>query len=104
MTLQHSGKLLVKVPGRSFDTLFATAAQLLPTEYRVETLFKARVALPSFDATAPGDHWLLANPTYHRAEHPWDEAHRVAAATGYEIYAEPDLLHALAPPTPVCSD
>lgn len=94
--LQHSGKLLVRVrlpwlldrlglgrprmAGYRWRWLFETGERRFAIFGSAETWYEAAPLAPSAD------------------EHPWDHAHRVAAAHGYHHFVEPDLLHTPAEP------
>jgi hypothetical protein len=92
MTIQYSGNLLVKARQRPFAGLLAGPQALALPGYGLEPLFNGRRASPQFIAAQPADHWLLARPASGSDAHPWDEAHRAAAAVQYSVYVEPDLL------------
>lgn len=92
MTIQYSGNLMVKARQRPFNALLAGPQALALPGYGLEPLFNGHRASPQFIAAQPADHWLLARPNAGRDAHPWDEAHRAAAAAQYAVYVEPDLL------------
>src|SRR5271165_3150944 len=97
--LQHSGKLLIRSGGRSYDGLGTDGERLDVSGYRLEPLFKAFQMTPAFSRVEPGEHWFLANPdSFNPLVNPWDLAHQVARASGYSFFAEPDLLLQAAKP------
>ena len=94
MALHGNGQLLVNVRRQPFST----AAAVVLRDYAVEPLSPAPQARPTFNATAPGNHWLLAKPAKSIPDpNPWDTAHAAASAIDYRHYIEPDIAHERAP-------
>jgi hypothetical protein len=99
MALRSNGQLLVKVRGQPFSTIFGAAKPVAIHGYAIEPLSPAPQARPTFNASVPGDHWLLAKPARSMSDpNPWDSAHAAAKASGYKHYFEPDLVHPAPPP------
>ncbi|MGD0190850.1 MAG: S8/S53 family peptidase [Rhizomicrobium sp.] len=106
MTVQHSGKIMVRVPHTHFQAMTAQLALQVPEAGpTTEPLFGASHAAGfTFAASLPPEQqtgWLLhqPNPT---GLHPWDTAHqliqgKVAGSEQFAgvpgAYAEPDILN-----------
>jgi hypothetical protein len=99
MALSGNGQLLIKVRGLPFATVFAPTTAVGISGYTIEPLSPAPQAIPRFNASVPGDHWLLAKPgTLLIDPNPWDSAHAAAKAHDYRLYVEPDIAHPAPPP------
>jgi len=101
MTLEHSGKLLIRVSGQAYNSLQPGTGILNVPNYHLEPLFKAYQRTPAFSPGQLRDHWFLAAQLAFDEDNPWDIAHRIAGSAGYAFYAEPDLLQNLRAAAPV---
>src|SRR4051794_1631232 len=107
MPLISNGQLLIRAPSGPAAAEAAEAALEDPlqlTTYSLETLFEVPTA-PATEAAAaleaaPEPAWSLAKPIAVLQQNPWDAAHQAAAQRGYDVYVEPDILHAFAPTPP----
>jgi hypothetical protein len=93
--LQHSGKLLIRVSGRSYKSLVSGTEFLDPRHYDIKPLFASYQRSTAFSPEEPGDNWLLVIPgAFDPSLNPWDLAHQVARQKQYSFFVEPDLLQA----------
>jgi hypothetical protein len=91
---------MIKVGGRSYSSLVSGPAAFSIQGYDIEPLFKGYHATRNFSPDVPGDNWFFATPQRSIEGpqlpppdgSPWDVAHRVAAASGYSFYTEPDFI------------
>src|SRR5690349_9926787 len=109
MSVESSGKLMVRLPAPSFRTM--TMAAFSRDQSRAlfgsgisEPLFPGaheKAATFGFDQNvSPNITWVLHEPSNVVADHAWDQAHefvRLAVAKtpalAEQLFAEPDLLH-----------
>lgn len=111
MALLGNGQLLIKVKGQPLSALLGAGSPVAIPGYAVAPLSTTLQARPTFSASAPADHWLLATPAPTAPkldaaapgqgggtldQTPWDTAHAAASTMGYVHYVEPDVLHARA--------
>jgi Subtilase family len=93
IVLQHSGKLLIKVRGQSYNDLVSGTGFLDSRHYQIKPLFEAYQRTPAFSPEKPEDIWFLVTPSFFDPSlNPWDLAHQIAREKRYSFFAEPDLL------------
>ena len=95
--LEHSGKVLIKVRGHSYNRVVSGGEFLDSRRYQIEPLCEAHQRASAVSEKEPQDIWFLVTPSYFDpGVNPWDLAHRVAREKRYSFFAEPDLLQAFA--------
>jgi hypothetical protein len=94
--LYYSGKLLVGTEPAPYGRVVSGPDRLALPGFQLDPLFPSFLATLRDDPDRIVEHWFVASPEdVDENENPWDAAHRVASASGYSVYVEPDLLHGL---------
>ena len=106
--LHYNGQLMVRVAGRSYESLVDGPDPLLIRGYEIEPLFKCYQKTSAFSPTIAQDNWFLAAPSQFAVGppqppadgSPWDVAHQVAKDAEYAFYVEPDFIRIRQSPYP----